>query len=134
MGAEGERTGAKVDGADGPSGLDPAGAGAMARGFARAMLARDAPAAASYFSRAGRILTPDGTEVTGRVQIVGVLEQVTSAEAELEIRVGHTVVGEGVALCTQFWRRRAPGAGKVPSSRRPRRVSSSLYARRAGGS
>jgi uncharacterized protein (TIGR02246 family) len=87
------------------------GADAAARGFARAMLARDPAAAASYFSRAGRILTPDGTEVTGRGRIVEVLEQVSAERHELEIRVGHTIVGEEVALCTQLWRRRAPDRG-----------------------
>jgi ketosteroid isomerase-like protein len=109
MAAEGERTGATVDGAAGPTGLDPMGAEAVARGFARAILARDAGAAASYFSRAARILTPDDTEVSGRGQIIAVLEQVVAADTELEIRTGHSVVAEGVALCTQFWRRRTPG-------------------------
>jgi ketosteroid isomerase-like protein len=109
VGSEGERTGATVGRAGGPSGLDPAGAGAVARGFAQSMLARNASAAASYFSRAARILTPDGTEVRGRPEIAVVLGQVTDAADELEIRVGQTVVAGEVALCTQFWRRRALG-------------------------
>lgn len=92
-----------------PAGLDPAGAQASARGFARALLGRDAATAASYFSPGGRILTADGTEVVGREGIAEVLAQIASAWTELEIRVGTTVVGEGVALCTQFWRRSAPG-------------------------
>jgi ketosteroid isomerase-like protein len=104
-GRSGGQVGPKAD----PHALEPAGAEAVARGFARAMLARDAPAAASYFSHAARILTPDGTEVKGRPQIALVLAQVTTAEDQLEIMVGHSIVGEGVALCTQFWRRRALG-------------------------
>jgi ketosteroid isomerase-like protein len=101
----GGRVGPKAD----PNALEPAGADAASRAFARAMVSRDALAAASYFSHAARMLTPDGTEVRGRLQIVEVLRQVTDASAELEISVGHSVVGEGVAFCTQFWRRRAPG-------------------------
>jgi uncharacterized protein (TIGR02246 family) len=114
VGAEEKKTGGTVGETADPAGLDPEGAGAVARGFARAILARDAQAAASYFSRAACILTPDGTEVRGRGAIVEVLGQVTAAHTELEIRVGHSVVGEGVALCTQFWRRRAPGRKAGP--------------------
>ena len=100
--------GAFVSDGGGPSDLDPAGAGAAARGLARAMLARDASAAAGYFSRTARMLTADGTEVRGRPSIVAVLEQLVGADLQLEIQTGNIVVAEGVALCTQFWRRRAP--------------------------
>lgn len=112
MNQEWGRTGATVGDQEEPSGLDPAGADAIARGFAQAMLARDASAAVSYFSRAARLLTPDGTAVDGRTRIALVLGQITAAQEELEIRVGRSVVTDGVALCTQFWRRRTPGRKK----------------------
>jgi uncharacterized protein (TIGR02246 family) len=109
--ADGERTGGAVEEAGDPAGLDPAGAGAVARGFARAMLAGDHDAAASYFAPDALILTPDGTEVRGRAAIGRLLGQLTSAGPQLEIRTGRTAVAAEVALCTQFWRRLAGGGG-----------------------
>ena len=103
----GERTGGVVEGAEEPAGLDPAGAGAVARGFARAMLARDHQAAASFFCADALILTPDDTQVRGRAAIAHLLGQLTSAGPELEIRTGRTLAVAEVAHCTQFWRRRS---------------------------
>lgn len=78
---------------------------ASAEGFARALLGGDPTAAAAYFAEAGQILTPDGTQVSGRRPILAVLGQLTSGEPQLEIRSGRTVVADGVALSTQFWTR-----------------------------
>ena len=44
------------------------------------------------------ILTPDGTEVTGRARVAEVLRQITSSDHQLEIRVGRTVVTGSIAL------------------------------------
>jgi hypothetical protein len=103
-----ERVGGVV-GARRADGLEPAGAEAVARRFARAMLAREPGAAAACFAAGGRILTADGTEVTGREEVRGVLAQITSSDHALEIRSGRIVVAEGVASCTQFWRRSTDG-------------------------
>jgi ketosteroid isomerase-like protein len=109
--ADDKRTGGAVEEAGDPAGVDPVGAGAVARGFARAMLAGDHDAAASYFSADALIVTPDDTQVRGRTAIGRLLGQLTSSGPKLEIRTGRTVVAAEVALCTQFWRRRGSGRG-----------------------
>jgi ketosteroid isomerase-like protein len=100
-----QKLGASVVAAGGVGTIEPAGAEAVAKRFARAMLARDPRAAAACFSAAARLLTADGTEVTGREAVLAVLHQITSSEQRLEIRIGRSIVAEGVASCTQFWRR-----------------------------
>jgi hypothetical protein len=96
--------------------LEPVGAEAVARRFARAMLDRDPRSAAACFSAGARILTADGTEVSGRDAVLAVLRQITSSEHSLGIRVGRTVVAEGVASSTQFWRRRGPRSAEARSA------------------
>jgi hypothetical protein len=101
--------GGVLGGAGDPASLEAGGAEAMSRRFARAMLGRDPRAAAGCFSAGARILTADGTEVSGRDQLTAVLSQVTSAEQQLEVRIGRTVISDRTALCTQFWRRLSAG-------------------------
>jgi ketosteroid isomerase-like protein len=102
-----QRVGASIGTAE-KGAIEPAGAEAVCKRFARAMLAGDHRAAAACFSPAARILTADGTEVRGRAAVEAVLRQVTASEQQLEIRIGRSVVAEGVASCTQFWRRGGP--------------------------
>jgi ketosteroid isomerase-like protein len=106
-GMSGGRIGMRAD----PSALEPSGAEAVSRAFARAILARDPRTAASWFSPAGLILTADGTEVAGRIRVAEVLAQVTGAEHELKISLGRTVAAAGVAICTQFWGRSGHASG-----------------------
>jgi hypothetical protein len=106
-----ERIGGVVDHSR-PAGVaEDGGPEALARRFARAMLDRDPRAAAACFSANARILTADGTEVSGRESVLAVLRQITSSEQGLEIRIGRSVVAVGVASCSQFWRRSSPGGG-----------------------
>lgn len=100
-----ERVGGELGAAREEGTLESAGAEAVARRFARAMLNGDHRSATACFSPRASMLTADGTEVSGRAAVEAVLRQLTSSEQRLEIRVGRTVVAEGVALCTQFWRR-----------------------------
>lgn len=79
----------------------------VARGFARALLAQDVEAAASWFAPGARILTSDGTELIGRDRIREVLAQITEGAQELEIHPGRTVATDDIALATQMWRRTA---------------------------
>jgi ketosteroid isomerase-like protein len=112
MDAPEERLGGTVERRVDSGRLRSDGASAIAEAFGRALLARDPHAAAAFFSPAGRMLTPDGTEVSGREQIVGILRQITGSDQELEIRIGRSVVSETAALCTQIWRRRSGGRGE----------------------
>jgi ketosteroid isomerase-like protein len=80
-------------------------AAATAARFAAALLEGDPRAAADHFSVDAQLLTPDGTQVTGRASILGVLAQLTAAEQKLEIKTGRTVSTGAVALCTQYWKR-----------------------------
>lgn len=89
---------------------DTRGADAVSAAFAAALLDRDPRAAAGYFSPLGHILSADGTEVSGHEHIVGVLRQLTSPEQQIEIRIGRILRAGPVALCTQFWKRSAPGS------------------------
>jgi uncharacterized protein (TIGR02246 family) len=84
---------------------------AVARGFARALLAQDADGAASWFAPGARILTSDGTELIGRDRVREVLAQITAAEQKLEIHSGRTVATEDIALSTQLWRRSSRAGG-----------------------
>jgi ketosteroid isomerase-like protein len=83
----------------------PLDAATTAGRFAAALLEGDPRAAADYFSVDAQLLTPDGTQVTGRGSILGVLAQLTTAEHKLEIKTGRTVSTGAVALCTQYWKR-----------------------------
>jgi ketosteroid isomerase-like protein len=105
VGTDGGRSGGRVGMKAEPSALTPTGAEAVSRAFARAILARDPQAAASWFAPAGLILTADGTEVVGRVRVAEVLTQITAPGQEMKISLGRTVTACGVAACTQFWRR-----------------------------
>jgi uncharacterized protein (TIGR02246 family) len=87
--------------------MDLRGAEGAAKGFARALLAQDAEAAASWFAPDARILTSDGTELIGRDRVREVLAQITDAAQRLEIRSGRTVATDSLALATQLWRRSA---------------------------
>jgi ketosteroid isomerase-like protein len=111
--------------------MAPAGAEAVSRRFARAMLAGDHRGAAECFSAAARILTADGTEVRGRAAIEALLRQLTTSEQELEIRIGRSVVAEGVASCTQFWRR--GGSGSTGGGHEEATVARLVLARTGSG-
>jgi ketosteroid isomerase-like protein len=89
------------------------GPGETSYAFALALCGGDATAAIACFSAAARIVTADGTEVSGRAAVRGVLEQIASPETKLEIKVGRTVLAGPVALSTQFWRRTSSAAGEV---------------------
>jgi ketosteroid isomerase-like protein len=80
--------------------------------FAGALIAGDAAAAAVLFSNEGICLSRDGTEVRGRGAIGALLAQLTSSEHRLQVRLGRTVLGGGVALSTQFWTRRSKSRGR----------------------
>lgn len=98
-----------VVGGDSPDEGDQRGAAAAARGFAVALLTRDADEAAAYLAPDACILTPDGAEIVGRPAACDVLAQITASGQELEIRLGRTVARGDVAISTQFWRRRSIG-------------------------
>jgi hypothetical protein len=80
--------------------------------FAGALIAGDAGAAALLFSTAGTCLSRDGTEVRGRGPIGALLAQLTDSEHRLQVRLGRTILGDGVALSTQFWTRRSRSKGR----------------------
>ncbi len=67
-------------------------------------MGNDAISATAYFGAGARLLTADGTEVSGPDAIRGVLDQLTSPSQSLEIRPGRTLVAGSVALCSQSWR------------------------------
>jgi ketosteroid isomerase-like protein len=90
------------DGHAGPIGRGPF---ETAVAFSRALLAGDAAAAATYFSPLGRLLTPDGTELSGRTSITELLGQFATPDHKLEIRTGRVVQADSIALCKQYWRR-----------------------------
>jgi ketosteroid isomerase-like protein len=92
----------------------PSSAARTAGRFAAALLEGDPGAAADHFAADAQLLTPDGTQVTGRASILGVLGQLTAAEQKLEIKIGRTVSSGTVALCTQYWTRRS----RTPSPQR----------------
>jgi ketosteroid isomerase-like protein len=81
----------------------------VARAFGRALLARDAEAASSYLAAEVRMLSADGTELVGRAAARELLGQITDSGQELEIGIGRCVVGAGVAIATQYWRRSGRG-------------------------
>lgn len=85
-----------------PAGISSSGPDAIARSFARALLARNYRTAAIHLARNARLITPDGTEMVGRESIRSILAQLSSSDRTLEIQAGRTIVSsEGVALCTQ---------------------------------
>jgi ketosteroid isomerase-like protein len=118
----GEFGGGTVEAVGDPHSVEPLGADATARAFARALLARDPHAAAALFSAEARLITPDGTEISGRVQIAQILAQLTASVRPLEIRTGRTTVAAGVALATQRWRRGGSGGDPFEASSTARLV------------
>jgi ketosteroid isomerase-like protein len=97
---------ARASGNGSAGAVERSGSAASTAGqFAAALLEGDPRAAADYFSVDAQLLTPDGTQVTGRASILGVLAQLTAAEQKLEIRTGRIVSTGAVALCTQYWKR-----------------------------
>jgi ketosteroid isomerase-like protein len=70
-------------------------------GFSRALLGRDDLAALDYFGDGARLLTADGTEVSGAAAIGEVLGQLTASSRRLDILPGRTIVSGDVALCCQ---------------------------------
>jgi ketosteroid isomerase-like protein len=119
---QGEMQGGAVERTGDPASVVPLGAEATARSFARAMLAREPRAAASHLAPDAHLITPDGTEIIGRGQIVAVLEQITASVQPLEIRSGRAVVAGPIAFCTQFWRRGGPGGSRHEASSTARLV------------
>jgi ketosteroid isomerase-like protein len=97
---------ARVSGNNSVGAAERTGSAANTAGrFAAALLEGDPRAAADCFSVDAQLLTPDGTQVSGRPSILGVLAQLTAAEQKLVIKTGRTVSTGAVALCTQYWRR-----------------------------
>jgi ketosteroid isomerase-like protein len=82
----------------------PTDPGQTASGFAQALLGGNAAVAAAYFAPEARLMTADGTEVSGSHAIRQVLGQLIGSEVELEIRLGRTLLAGPVALSTQYWR------------------------------
>ncbi|HYJ22012.1 MAG TPA: hypothetical protein VEW07_08330 [Solirubrobacterales bacterium] len=76
---------------------------AISRDFAEAISDRDRPAAVACFSVEGRLLTPDGTEVTGRGPIGEVLEQLFLTHPLVLAQAGRTIVADSAALAAQCW-------------------------------
>jgi uncharacterized protein (TIGR02246 family) len=78
--------------------------------FAAALSSGDAPRAAACFTRDACLITPDGTSVHGRGEIVGILGQMTARRTEVEVE--QLVVREGgdVALATGLLTIRSDGA------------------------
>ncbi len=89
-----------------------AGAAELAALFAAALMRGDAAVAAACFGAHARLLTADGTEVAGAAAIRAVLDQLTSSEVRLAIRLGRTVLAGQLALATQYWRRTGSAAGE----------------------
>lgn len=96
----------KVGGKNGTPGVE-SGPGKPVFAFTRALLAGSVDTAASYFSPLARLLTPDGTEVSGYSAIEALLAQLVTPDQRLEIRTGRIVRAGSVALCNQFWTRRS---------------------------
>lgn len=82
----------------------PASALQTAIGIARALVGGDAGTALGHFGPGARLLTADGTEVSGRGAIGAVLTQLTAPAQRLEILPSRTLVAGDVALCTESWR------------------------------
>jgi ketosteroid isomerase-like protein len=87
------------------------------RAFAGALLGGDATAAAAYFAPGSQLLTPDGTEVSGRAQITAVLSQITDSSQRLSIMTGRIVIAGDVALATQRWSISSASEGVEPFER-----------------
>jgi ketosteroid isomerase-like protein len=124
----GELVGGSVEAPGDPASVAAAGPEATARAFARALVARDPRAAAAHLSPDARLVTPDGTEVSGREAAAAILTQLTTSERALEVRAGRTVVCADTARCAQHWRWGDPGPDD-PAAGTARLV----LARRGGG-
>jgi ketosteroid isomerase-like protein len=99
-----ELVGGTVEALGDPASVAASGPEAAARSFARALLARDPRAAAAHLSPDACLVTPDGTELSGREAIAALLAQITSSERVLEIGAGRTVAAAAGALASQRWR------------------------------
>jgi ketosteroid isomerase-like protein len=104
------RAAAGVAEANGSPGAAGAGPGETVLAFTRALVGGDAETATSYFSPLARLLTPDGTEVSGRSPIGQLLNQLVTPDQRLEIRTGRILRAGSVALCNQFWTRSSRAA------------------------
>ena len=91
--------------ANGSRGAPGAGPGETVLAFTRALLDGDTELAASCFSPLARLLTPDGTEISGRSAIGQLLGQMVTPDQRLQIRTGRILRADSVALCNQFWTR-----------------------------
>lgn len=85
----------------------------VAIGFAHCLLHRDPSAAQAHLGLGARVLTADGTEVSGAAAVGEILTQLTSPGLDLEILPGRTIVNHEVALCTQSWRLTAAGSSPL---------------------
>ena len=82
----------------GPAQRTPA-EGAL-RAFIAALSAADLSAATACFTRAGCMLTPDGTAVHGRADIAPILAQLIARETEIEVEQLAIHVAGDVALAS----------------------------------
>lgn len=90
---------------------------ATSQGFARAISARDPEAAATFFSTAGCLLTPDGTEVCGKAQVREFLAQLTMVYSLIEIKLGRVLTTGAVSLVSQDWTLSSKGPRQEPFQR-----------------
>lgn len=65
--------------------LEPASAIDAVRSFAAALSAGDVPRAAACFTREACLITPDGTAIHGRAEIVPILAQLAARRTELDV-------------------------------------------------
>ncbi len=73
-------------------------ADAAVASFSAALLARDPIRAAACFAKDGRLLTPDGTELTGRLAIAEVLRQLQGTSLRLTLEPGRILHSGPLAL------------------------------------
>jgi ketosteroid isomerase-like protein len=66
--------------------------------FSAALLARDPIRAAACFAKDGRLLTPDGTEMTGRLAIAEVFRQLEGTSLRLTLEPGRITSSGPLAL------------------------------------
>ncbi|MBS1679152.1 MAG: nuclear transport factor 2 family protein [Actinobacteria bacterium] len=72
--------------------------------FAAALRDGNLAGALVHFDDSARLLTADGTEVSGHEAIGDVLADLIGCCHEIEISPGRTIVAGAVAHCTQSWR------------------------------
>ncbi len=84
--------------------------------FGKALGACDPAAASACFAPDGRLLTPDGTEIAGRLGVGEVLAQLTASSPRIRFEEPRMVRVGTVALATQRWSVRADGVAPEPFS------------------